>query len=115
MMTDMNAGRPSKADSLPASEVTTTQKVQDAAAAAEELISRLGKRGVDAYRSGNEAVAAHVDPLPGCSSPQPQASSSGACGPRDGTRDGGPPSEDIPDGAASETISDASKQSKELF
>lgn len=65
MMTDINAGRPSKADSLPASEVTTTQKVQDAAAAAEELISRLGKRGVDAYRSGNAAVAAHVDPLPG--------------------------------------------------
>lgn len=63
----MNDDLPSKADTLPgATEAeSTTRKVQAAVETAQSYASDLGERSKNAYRSGNEAVASYVDPLPG--------------------------------------------------
>lgn len=63
----MNDDLPSKADTFPgASEAdSTTRKVQAAIESAQGYANDLGERTKTAYRSSNEAVAAHVDPLPG--------------------------------------------------
>ncbi|WAC27171.1 hypothetical protein [Ancylobacter sp. SL191] len=63
----MNDDLPSKADTMPGSadSESATRKVQAAVETAQGYAADLGERGKSAYRSGNEAVAAHVDPLPG--------------------------------------------------
>lgn len=64
-LSDVNDDRPSAADSLRNEVSAMRRQVEEAVAAAESFASDLGRRGADDYRSGNAAVSAHVDPLPG--------------------------------------------------
>lgn len=63
-MSDVNESRPSAADSLRNEMGSMRRQVDEAIAAAESFASDLGRRGADAYRTGNATVSAHVDPLP---------------------------------------------------
>lgn len=56
---------PSAADSMGEDARALSRKVEETAAAVESLASALAERGAQAYRSGNETLAAHVPPLPG--------------------------------------------------
>ncbi|MBS9478910.1 hypothetical protein [Ancylobacter radicis] len=65
----MNDDLPSKADSLASAARNETEalsdKVNEAIETAQNFAGDVGERGKSAYRSGNAAVAAYVDPLPG--------------------------------------------------
>lgn len=64
-MSDFNDHLPSTADSFVNKEKSASQKVDEAFAAAGDYATHLGRRSAEAYQSGNAAVAARVDPLPG--------------------------------------------------